>query len=129
MALYQQADRRAAALLIEQISRLLNRFFWSQLDSRPHAEDLVQETWIRIHRAPHLPLGRTVAALDVCDRAAHGDRSLPQARGWAIHERQMEVLPEPRAVPAAPPQGYAGHPGHSSGTPRITARGRCNGIW
>lgn len=49
---YQQADMEAARALIEKVSPLLLRFFWIQnTRNRRFAEDLVQETWIRVHRA------------------------------------------------------------------------------
>jgi RNA polymerase sigma-70 factor (ECF subfamily) len=51
MASYQQADAGAAAALIEQVSPLLRRFFLAQVVSRRYADDLLQETWMRIHQA------------------------------------------------------------------------------
>jgi RNA polymerase sigma-70 factor, ECF subfamily len=53
MALYQRGDFTAAAALIERISPQLYRFFAARQDSRAHAEDLLQETWLRIHKVRH----------------------------------------------------------------------------
>jgi RNA polymerase sigma-70 factor (ECF subfamily) len=50
---YQQGDPDAATALIHQLSPRLYRFFMVQLASRRDAEDLLQETWLRIHGARH----------------------------------------------------------------------------
>lgn len=53
MSGYQQADEQAAAALIERVSPLLLRYFWVHFYHRRHAEDLLQETWMRVHKARH----------------------------------------------------------------------------
>jgi RNA polymerase sigma-70 factor (ECF subfamily) len=53
MALYQEGDLRAATALIHSISPKLYRFFASQAVSRVEADDLLQETWLRIHKVRH----------------------------------------------------------------------------
>jgi RNA polymerase sigma-70 factor (ECF subfamily) len=53
MARYQQGDFDAATTLIERISPQLHRSFTVQSGSRAHADDLLQETWLRIHRVRH----------------------------------------------------------------------------
>ena len=53
MAQYQQGDFNAAAVLVAQLSPQLHRFFVAQLASRSDAEDLLQETWLRIHKVRH----------------------------------------------------------------------------
>ncbi len=53
MARYQQGDFAAATALIDRISPQLHRFFVAQFTSRPDADDLLQETWLRIHRVRH----------------------------------------------------------------------------
>jgi RNA polymerase sigma-70 factor (ECF subfamily) len=53
MAHYQQGDFNAAAALIEWLSPQLHRFFLAQLASRADADDLLQETWLRIHKVRH----------------------------------------------------------------------------
>src|SRR5271169_4548282 len=50
---YQRADPAATTTLIRQVSPLLLRFFRSQFGSRPEAEDLLQDTWLQIHKARH----------------------------------------------------------------------------
>ncbi len=53
MARYQQGDFAAATDLIEQVSPQLHRFFVAQSGSRADADDLLQETWLRIHKVRH----------------------------------------------------------------------------
>jgi RNA polymerase sigma-70 factor (ECF subfamily) len=53
MALYQQGDLAAATVLIDRISPQLHRFFLVQSASHTDADDLLQETWLRIHRVRH----------------------------------------------------------------------------
>jgi len=53
MARYQQGDFAAATALIHRLSPLLHRFFVVQLASRRDADDLLQETWLRIHEVRH----------------------------------------------------------------------------
>jgi RNA polymerase sigma-70 factor, ECF subfamily len=53
MRLYQQADPAAPAALIAMVSPALLRFFRYNAASREQAEDLLQETWLKIHRMRH----------------------------------------------------------------------------
>ncbi|MGA2351051.1 MAG: RNA polymerase sigma factor [Terracidiphilus sp.] len=53
MTRYQQGDYGAATDLIEQIGPRLHRFFLAQFQSRTDADDLLQETWLRIHKVRH----------------------------------------------------------------------------
>jgi RNA polymerase sigma-70 factor (ECF subfamily) len=53
MARYQQGDFAAATALIHRLSPQLYRFFIVQLASREDADDLLQETWMRIHKVRH----------------------------------------------------------------------------
>jgi RNA polymerase sigma-70 factor, ECF subfamily len=53
MRSYQQADRASAELLMETLQPVLMRFFLSTPDGRQNADDLVQETLLRLHRARH----------------------------------------------------------------------------
>jgi RNA polymerase sigma-70 factor (ECF subfamily) len=50
IARYQQADPAAAAALIEQLYRV----FAGQLGSKADAEDMLQNTGLRIHRVRHI---------------------------------------------------------------------------
>jgi RNA polymerase sigma-70 factor (ECF subfamily) len=53
MARYQQGDFTAATALVNQLSPQLHRFFLVQFVSRRYADDLLQETWLRIHEVRH----------------------------------------------------------------------------
>ena len=53
MERYQQADPAAPGALVRALTPTLLRFFRNQPASRPHADDLLQETWMRIHRVRH----------------------------------------------------------------------------
>jgi RNA polymerase sigma-70 factor (ECF subfamily) len=53
MARYQAGDFAAASALIDSISPQLRRFFVVQIASRADADDLLQETWLRIHSVRH----------------------------------------------------------------------------
>jgi RNA polymerase sigma-70 factor (ECF subfamily) len=53
MARYQAGDSAAATALVEAVSPQLHRFFMAQSTSRSDADDLLQETWLRIHRVRH----------------------------------------------------------------------------
>jgi RNA polymerase sigma-70 factor, ECF subfamily len=53
MALYQRGDLDAATALIQSISPKLYRFFAARAVSRVEADDLLQETWLRIHKVRH----------------------------------------------------------------------------
>ncbi len=106
MAAYQHGDRAAAEALIERVSPQLYRFFMAQVVSRRSADDLLQETWLRIHEArrtyrpgePVLPWIYAIA------RHVRVD-SYRKVRRTEIREQQVDVLPE---TPAPAPGAQAG---------------------
>jgi RNA polymerase sigma-70 factor (ECF subfamily) len=53
MTRYQRGDTAAATVLVERISPQLHRFFIVQMSSRADADDLLQETGLRIHKVRH----------------------------------------------------------------------------
>ena len=53
MARYQQGDSEAATALVHRLSTQLHRFFLVKVVSRRHADDLLQETWMRLHEVRH----------------------------------------------------------------------------
>lgn len=103
MAGYQQADAEATRELIVTVSPLLLRFFLADTASRDRAEDLLQDTWLRIHKSRHtyrpgepvLPWFYAIARhtrVDAYRRKYRVDK----------HEMQVEQLPEcPAATPEA----------------------------
>ena len=50
---YQAADPDAAAELVTRLSPMLLRFLSGPLQTRSYAEDMLQDCWLRIHRARH----------------------------------------------------------------------------
>jgi RNA polymerase sigma-70 factor (ECF subfamily) len=53
MARYQAGDFAAVTTLVECVGPQLHRFFMARSASRSDADDLLQETWLRIHRVRH----------------------------------------------------------------------------
>lgn len=96
MEQYQQADPEAAAALVVALSPALLRFFRSQMATREEADDLLQETWMRIHRVRHtyrpgspvLPWVYAIARRVRVD----GYRRISRI---SKHETSVTVLPEP----------------------------------
>src|SRR6266403_2679879 len=100
MERYQQADPEAPAALVAALSPALLRFFLSQVASREQADDLLQDTWLRIHRVRHTyrpgePVLPWIYAIARCVRVDGYRRS----RRITMHETTMELLPE-RPTPA-----------------------------
>ena len=98
MAGYQQGDGARTRALIERLSPALYRFFLAQVRSRRDADDLLQETWLRIHQARHTyrpdqPLLPWVYAIARHIRVDHYRRSLRAE----TREVQVETLPDPPA--------------------------------
>lgn len=103
MRLYQQADPAAPAALIEMLSPPLLRFFRFNAASREQAEDLLQETWLKIHRMRHSyrPGERVLPWVYAIAHHVRID-SYRRTRRIAAHESPAEALPEP----AGPNTGY-----------------------
>jgi RNA polymerase sigma-70 factor, ECF subfamily len=53
MVRYQDGDLASATSLVKRLSPQLYRFFLVQSMSRIYADDLLQETWLRIHEVRH----------------------------------------------------------------------------
>ncbi len=53
MVRYQQGDFSAATALVHRLSPQLHRFFVVQFANGGDADDLLQETWLRIHKVRH----------------------------------------------------------------------------
>lgn len=100
MARYQQGDLASATVLIHRLSPQLHRFFMVQLASRSEADDLLQETWLRIHKVrntyragePVLPWLYAIARHIRVDHYRKGRRT-------GARERRLEDVPELAAPP------------------------------
>jgi RNA polymerase sigma-70 factor (ECF subfamily) len=100
MARYQAGDFAAAKSLIERISPPLHRFFEAQSPNRTDADDLLQDAWLRIHRARHTyrpgnPLLPWIYAIARRVRVDHYRRSVRTT----VREQRLESVSE--AVPLA----------------------------
>ena len=97
MERYQRADLEAAVALIRALSPSLLRYFSSQTGSSEKADDLLQETWLRIHRVRHTyrpgePVKPWVYAIAKRVRIDGYRRT----RRITRHEVVMDALPERR---------------------------------
>lgn len=95
MARYQQGDFAAASTLVECATPQLYRFFVAQSGSRPDAEDLLQETWLRIHKIRHThrqgePVLPWLYAIARHIRVDHYRKSMRTLAG----ARELELLSE-----------------------------------
>ena len=98
MERYQQADPEAPAALIGALSPGLLQFFRSQAASREQADDLLQETWMRIHRVRHTyrPGEPVLPWVYAIARRVRID-GYRRTRRITAHEVSMETVPEPPA--------------------------------
>jgi RNA polymerase sigma-70 factor (ECF subfamily) len=102
MERYQQADPAAPVALINALSPALLRYFRSQSASRAQADDLLQETWMRIHRMRHTyrPGEPVLPWVYAIARRVRID-AYRRTRRLAAYETATGVLPEapPRVGP------------------------------
>ena len=96
MERYQQADPDAPATLVGALSPALLRFFKSQVATREQADDLLQQTWLRIHRVRHTyrPGEPVLPWIYAIARRVRVD-GYRRTRRIRLHEIAMDVLPEP----------------------------------
>jgi RNA polymerase sigma-70 factor (ECF subfamily) len=95
MELYQQADPDAPATLVTALSPALLRFFRSQVATREQADDLLQQTWLRIHRVRHTyrPGQPVLPWIYAIARRVRVD-GYRRTRRITLHEITMDALPE-----------------------------------
>src|ERR1700691_578787 len=101
MARYQGGDPAAVTALVEFVGPQLHRFFMVQSISRSDADDLLQETWLRIHRVRHT-YGLGARVLPSCCAIAPGLRSdyYRRASRTTARERPLdEVSDLPAMLP------------------------------
>jgi RNA polymerase sigma-70 factor (ECF subfamily) len=98
MQRYQEGDPQAPGILIAAISPGLLRFFRTQAASRQQADDLLQDTWLRIHRVRHTyrPGAPVLPWIYAIARRARVDGYRRISRIMR-HETAMDGLPEPSA--------------------------------
>src|SRR5271155_5745133 len=95
MARYQQGDSGAASDLVTRLSPALHRFFTVRFVSRRFADDLLQETWLRIHQVRHTyrPGEPVLPWLYAIARNIRVDQ-YRKTRRVETREQQVEKLPE-----------------------------------
>src|SRR6266404_2935074 len=95
MERYQQADPEAPAALVAALSPALLRFFRSQVASRDQADDLLQDTCLRIHRVRHTyrPGEPVLPWIYAIARRVRVD-GYRRSRRITMRETTMAVLPE-----------------------------------
>ncbi len=95
MVRYQQGDLTAASELVTRLSPALHRFFMVQFVSRRYADDLLQETWLRIHQVRHTyrPGVPVLPWLYAIARHIRVDQ-YRKARRVEDREQQVERLPD-----------------------------------
>ena len=106
MARYQQGDFEAATALVELVSPLLYRFFAMRAASRAEAEDLLQETWLRVHKVRHTyrpaePLLPWFYAIARHIRVDHYRKTLRVSRSEQDLDSIEDVAARPALSPAA----------------------------
>src|SRR4051794_31201708 len=106
MVRYQNGDPAAVTGLIERLSPQLHRFFLARFVSRRFADDLLQETWLRIHQVRHTyrpgePVLPWIYAIARHTRVDHYRKT----RRVEDRERQVEQLPESPAAAAPESRG------------------------
>jgi RNA polymerase sigma-70 factor, ECF subfamily len=99
MVRYQQGDSSAAAELVTRLSPALHRFFMVQFVSRRYADDLLQETWLRVHQIRHTyrPGEPVLPWLYAIARHIRVDQ-YRKVRRVEVREQQVEKLPEVGAI-------------------------------
>jgi RNA polymerase sigma-70 factor, ECF subfamily len=99
MARYQAGDFAAVTALVECIGPQLHRFFMAQSASRSDADDLLQETWLRIHRVRHTyrPAEPVLPWIYAIARRVRIDHYRRASRTTA-RERRLEEVPDVAAT-------------------------------
>jgi RNA polymerase sigma-70 factor (ECF subfamily) len=93
---YQRGDMSATTTLVRVVSPVLLRYFISQGDPYDHAEDILQEAWLRIHKARATYRAGESALPWLIAIARHTRVDLYRKRArLARRELQLEQVPEP----------------------------------
>jgi RNA polymerase sigma-70 factor (ECF subfamily) len=92
---YQRAEAGAASLLVERLSPQLFHYFLGQVRDRSQAEDLLQDLWLRVHKArrTYRPGEPVLPWIFAIARRARIDDYRRRSR-ITRHEFQSDVLPE-----------------------------------
>jgi len=99
MDAYQHGDRAAGDRLIDSLSPTLHRFLAVHASDRRHAEDLLQEVWLRVQKALHTyrpgePFPPWIFAI-----ARHTRTDAYRRRRFERKEETFARVPEPGRMP------------------------------
>lgn len=100
MVLYQEGDLGAATTLIHSVSPKLFRFFAAQAISKGEADDLLQETWLRIHKVRHTyrPGESAIAWFYAIARHVRVDH-YRKAMRTSVRERELDEIADTTKAP------------------------------
>jgi len=106
MIRYQEGDAAAVDSLVTNLSPALLRFCWGSGMSRSDAEDLLQDCWLRIHRARHtyLPSEPLLPWIFAVARHARLD-AYRRRRRLGSREVLVAGTPEPAGTSPTPNSG------------------------
>lgn len=108
MARYQAGDFGAARTLIDRVSPPLHRFLNARTASAADADDLLQETWLRIHRVRHtyrparplLPWVYAIARRVRVDHYRKSARTTMREQHWEELSELPTLLVQPQPADA-----------------------------
>jgi len=99
---YQQGDTAAAAELVRAVSPMFVRFCINHGDSTQDIDDILQEIWLRVHKARHTYRPGAAAAPWLYAIARHA-RLDARRRRERFRQRELQVDPLPE-VPVPKPE-------------------------
>jgi RNA polymerase sigma-70 factor (ECF subfamily) len=103
MVRYQRGDPAAVEILVANLSPALLRFCWGAGMSRSDAEDLLQDCWLRIHRARHTYLSSEPLLPWIFAVARH-TRLDAYRRRRRLGSREVLFAEGPEPAAAMPPE-------------------------
>ncbi len=106
MEAYQNGDRSAANRLIETVSPALHRYLAMHTSDRRHADDLLQEVWLRIHKSRHTYRPGEPVLPWLYAVARHVRIDGYRRREFERRESGLDAIAEP-AAPSRPQSGGA----------------------
>jgi RNA polymerase sigma-70 factor, ECF subfamily len=104
MARYQTQDAQAGALLVEKLGTQIFQYFLAHVRNRADAEDLLQDFWLRIHKArqtfrPGEPLLPWIYAIAHRVRIDDYRRSRNVRREETLEDHEFHTAAEEAPVP------------------------------
>lgn len=100
MEAYQQSDEQALTELVQRLTPQLRSFLLGPHVTRCHADDLLQEFWLRVHKARHAyKAGRPLLPwLYAIARYSRTDAFRRMVRTVAYQDGDAHLTPDPRSL-------------------------------